>query len=58
MGVPIPEEMVFLTAGYVGSDNGAHVWILCICGVTGVMLGDSIPYYVGHHYGMAFLTRP
>jgi len=57
MGIPIPEEMVFLTAGYVGSNNGAHVWILCLCGITGVMLGDSIPFYVGHHYGMAFLTR-
>lgn len=60
MGVPIPEEMVFLTAGYIGSnpETGANVWMLCACGIIGVMLGDSIPYYMGHHYGMAFLTRP
>jgi membrane protein DedA with SNARE-associated domain len=58
MGVPIPEEAVFLTAGYFGKDHNANVWILALCGIIGVMLGDSIPFYVGHHYGMAFLTRP
>ncbi len=57
LGVPFPEEAVFLTAGYVGSKHDANLWILCACGIVGILLGDSIPYWVGRKYGLKVIKR-
>jgi membrane protein DedA with SNARE-associated domain len=57
MGLPLSEEVVFLLAGYYGRNHGANVWILCASGVLGILLGDSIPYWVGRKYGVAVLKR-
>ena len=59
MGLPIPEEATFLAAGYGASQVvGANVWILCLLGVIGIMLGDSIPFLLGMRYGMSILKHP
>ena len=58
MGLPIPEEIIFITFGYIGQQHNANVIVLCLAGLIGIMLGDSIPFFIGHHYGMKFLTRP
>ena len=55
MGVPIPEEATFLAAGFAGQQLEANVWILCVCGVLGIMLGDSIPFYIGSRYGTSVM---
>jgi membrane protein DedA with SNARE-associated domain len=55
MGMPVPEEATFLAAGFAGQQLGANVWILCVCGVVGIMLGDSIPFYIGSRYGASVM---
>ncbi len=57
IGVPLPEEGVFLAAGWYGQDHGANVWILCACGVLGVLMGDSIPYWMGRKHGVRLLKK-
>ncbi len=57
IGVPLPEEIVFLAAGWYGAEHGGNVWVLCICGVLGILLGDSIPYWVGRIYGLRMLKK-
>ena len=57
LGLPIPEEAVFLAAGYYGQEHGANVWVLCVCGVVGIVLGDSIPYWVGRKYGLKVIGK-
>lgn len=57
LGLPIPEEVTFLAAGYAGAKHDANIIALCACGLIGIMLGDSIPYFVGKHYGMSFLSH-
>ncbi|MEI6236710.1 MAG: DedA family protein [Planctomycetota bacterium] len=57
VGVPLPEEGVFLAAGWYGAKHGANVWLLCFCGILGILLGDSIPYWVGRKYGLTVLTK-
>jgi membrane protein DedA with SNARE-associated domain len=55
LGMPVPEEATFLAAGFAGHQLGANVWVLCICGVIGIMLGDSIPFYIGSRYGTSVI---
>src|SRR5437868_5252916 len=57
LGVPLSEELVFLAAGWYGQTHGANVWWLCGCGIVGILLGDSIPYWVGRKYGVNVLKR-
>ncbi len=57
VGVPLPEEFVFLFAGWYGEAHGANVWVLCACGVLGILLGDSIPYWMGRKYGLRLMKK-
>ena len=57
MGVPIPEEVTFISAGLIGAKHGANIYGLCACGLIGIMLGDSVPFIVGRRYGLAFLSH-
>ena len=59
IGLPVPEEVTFLAAGFAASQvKGANQWILCIIGITGIMIGDSIPFFLGMRYGISLLKRP
>ena len=59
IGLPIPEEIVFLAAGYAVQEIGANLWIACGAGVIGIILGDSIPFLLGKHHGNSLLKiRP
>jgi membrane-associated protein len=71
MGLPIPEEILFLTVGYVGSSqnvvihgylwdvqHGVSVEALCVAGVVGILIGDSIPFFLGRRYGLSLIQRP
>ena len=58
MGLPVPEEIVFLTVGFVGAQQGLNIWLICAAGLVGILLGDSIPFFLGRRYGMGLLTRP
>src|SRR2546430_1854248 len=57
MGLPLSEEIVFLAAGGDGQAHGANVWLLCASGILGILMGDSIPYWVGRKYGVKVLKR-
>lgn len=58
LGVPVPEEATFLAAGYAASKiPHAHLGLLCMIGVVGIVAGDTVPFLVGKHYGMDFLRH-
>jgi membrane protein DedA with SNARE-associated domain len=57
LGLPIPEELIFLAAGFAGRSLNANVMVLCAFGVLGILTSDTIPFLVGRRYGMEFLTQ-
>ncbi|HNW33789.1 MAG TPA: DedA family protein [Candidatus Ozemobacteraceae bacterium] len=57
VGLPVPEEITFITAGYVVSDIGADLRIMVIVSLIGLMIGDSLIYYFGKNYGQAILRH-
>jgi membrane protein DedA with SNARE-associated domain len=58
LGVPIPEEIPIVTAGVL-ANHGVVLWWLAlpVC-MAGVLLGDSVLYWVGHHWGERVLRLP
>ncbi len=50
-GLPIPEEVTMLGAGFLAHRGEVEfVPVIAVCFVA-TLLGDSIPYWVGRHYG-------
>jgi membrane protein DedA with SNARE-associated domain len=56
LGLPIPEDIVLVTAGMLGQDGGqswAHTAVLMW---LGVMMGDAMTFLVGRHFGVRLLA--
>jgi membrane protein DedA with SNARE-associated domain len=56
VGLPFPEEAIFLAAGFLGRKADADPMLLCVCGLAGIIVGDLIPYALGRYYGPAVLN--
>jgi membrane-associated protein len=57
LGLPIPEEAVFLWSGYLAWSGDLSLLIVILAGVTGAVAGDNIGYRLGRRYGRAILGR-
>ena len=50
-GVPLPEDLTLLGAGYLAWRGQAPLWLMWIVGFIGIVVGDSSLYWIGHHLG-------
>jgi membrane protein DedA with SNARE-associated domain len=58
LGLPLPEETFLLAAGFLlhkGKVEYVPITLLCS---TAILLGDSLPYFLGRRYGMRALEIP
>lgn len=58
MGLPIPEEVTLIGCGlllYSGKVEFQNITLVC---AVAILLGDSMPYLLGRHYGEAALKLP
>jgi len=55
LGLPIPEEAPIIAAGVLSHEEIIHWWLAIPICLTAVMLGDTILYAVGHHWGERIL---
>jgi membrane protein DedA with SNARE-associated domain len=55
LGVPIPEELPVLAAGALAHEGYMRWWVALPVCVLGVLVGDSVLYWVGHHWGERIL---
>ena len=51
LGVPIPEEAPVLAAGILASQGVIRWWLGLLVCFAGVLSGDAVLYWVGHHWG-------
>jgi membrane protein DedA with SNARE-associated domain len=55
LGAPIPEELPVLAAGALAHEGYMRWWIALPVCLLGVLVGDSVLYWVGHHWGERIL---
>jgi membrane protein DedA with SNARE-associated domain len=55
LGVPIPEEAPVVAAGALAHENVIRWWIALPVCIVGVLSGDVVLYWVGHHWGERIL---
>ena len=51
LGVPIPEEVPILAAGVLAREGIVRWWLALPTCLVGVLSGDIVLYWVGHHWG-------
>jgi membrane protein DedA with SNARE-associated domain len=51
LGLPIPEDIILLTAGLLAYYGLTNVWLTMLVGLLGVIVGDTLIFWLGSHYG-------
>lgn len=51
LGLPIPEDITLIAAGYLAYSGNAHLVPMILVGILGVLLGDSLIFFLGAKYG-------
>ena len=55
LGLPIPEEGPIMAAGVLAQEQVIRWWIALPVCLIGVLSGDMVLYWVGHHWGERIL---
>jgi membrane protein DedA with SNARE-associated domain len=58
MGFPMPEDITLFAAGIISYYGQANVWIMISVCFAGVMIGDSIMFFLGRFYGHRITSWP
>lgn len=57
LGIPVPGEIALMTAALLASQGAGDPMFIWFAGSVGAIVGDSIGYELGHHYGRRLLTK-
>lgn len=58
LGVPIPEDIPLLVAGALVGSGHMHLAIAAVVAWCGIIGGDCVLYYFGHHFGLNITKLP
>jgi membrane protein DedA with SNARE-associated domain len=58
LGVPLPEDLTLLGAGYLAWLGAAPLWAMLVVGLVGIVLGDTTLYWLGRHFGQRITRHP
>lgn len=56
-GLPIPEEVPIVAAGYGASIGTLNPWGAFAACLVGALAGDAVLYTIGYHFGHSLITR-
>ena len=56
-GLPLPEEVPIVLAGVLAADGSLNVYLALAACLLGAVAGDSVMYFIGHHFGRSWLRE-
>src|SRR5579863_9463474 len=51
LGLPLPEDVVLVTGGYLSFMGAANLWLMLVFALCGILGGDVLVYAAGRRYG-------
>jgi membrane protein DedA with SNARE-associated domain len=57
LGAPLPEEVPLIGCGLLVSKGNVNFLTINLVCASAILLGDSIPYWLGRHYGLSILKN-
>lgn len=58
LGFPLPEDVPLVATGYLVWDGTIKAFPALMMTLSGVMIGDSILFYIGSRFGLGVLSNP
>ncbi|MCA8979443.1 MAG: DedA family protein [Planctomycetes bacterium] len=58
IGLPLPEEVTLIGSGILLHQGKVEFLPITLVCSAAILIGDSIPYWVGRHYGMSAVKWP
>ena len=58
LGIPLPEDVPLLLAGYFVADGKMNLFLAAICAWCGIIGGDCILYFLGRKFGLNITKVP
>ncbi|MCC6423746.1 MAG: DedA family protein [Phycisphaerales bacterium] len=58
LGLPLPEDIPLILAGYFVANDQMHLWIASIVAWFGIIGGDCVLYSLGKRYGLGITKVP
>ncbi|MDP2600131.1 MAG: DedA family protein [Deltaproteobacteria bacterium] len=58
LGIPLPEELTLLMAGYLSYEGAVRLepmWMVCVAGIT---IGDALLFLIGKKWGTKIAAHP
>ncbi|TAL39486.1 MAG: DedA family protein [Spirochaetes bacterium] len=55
-GLPVPEDISLVSGGIIAGLGFANVHFMVAVGLAGVLIGDSVMFNLGRHFGERFLA--
>ena len=57
-GLPIPEDVTLFAGGLLAYYGVCDLYVMIAVGIAGVLVGDSLMWYVGSRYGRRIMKKP
>jgi membrane protein DedA with SNARE-associated domain len=57
LGIPIPEDITLIAGGILTYYGVCDVWLMIAVGLFGVLIGDSLVYFLGRKFGKRLLKK-
>jgi membrane protein DedA with SNARE-associated domain len=57
VGLPLPEDIPLITAGFLAYRGVLDLASAIAVSMAAILIGDSIIYYIGHHWGLTVLNH-
>lgn len=57
LGIPIPEDITLIAGGILTYYGVCDVWLMIAVGMLGVLIGDSMVYFLGRKFGKRLMTK-
>lgn len=58
LGLPIPEDITLFVAGMLAYYGLVNVWFMIFVCMAGVLIGDSMIFWLGAKYGRVIASKP
>lgn len=55
IGLPMPEDILLFAAGFLGAQNHINILKTCALMYSGILVGDSMIFFAGRHFGPRLL---
>lgn len=57
-GLPVPEDVTLFVGGLLAYYGAVDLYLMVVVGILGVLVGDSLMWYVGRRYGRKLMKKP